>query len=384
MMERLGLVAKETERSLLIVGDSVEAIDAIGPLIADLQARDSRITLLLSSADADIRARLAGNPWKLRVVTPPHGLQPAMGLFLERLNVRAIALLEPLARAPYAALLQGAARQAIAVMALSPSAIDAARTGDDILAAMARDLKALRGGGPLRPLGAGLLKLAESPRFRRAIGRRLRRLRDLEELRARLKFPRTIMCLGNGPSSEDPGLLNLPHDALFRVNHSWLPRGFLAKPDVVFTGGRPTMRAVEGAIFGLQAAGTEMRLAIARGLNPLAGCTEYFDANDLTPSLRRFDWGHLRPTNGAAMLAVAMALAPQRVIVAGIDLFKHPDGSYPGDMATANAYSPGHTRETELAFLLGLFLRYQGELTIIGDILRQEWDRYRLVQADTP
>jgi hypothetical protein len=173
----------------------------------------------------------------------------------------------------------------------------------------------------------------------------------------------------------------LRYDALFRVNHSWLSRGLFTRPDVVFTGGRPTMRAVSGAIFGVQGADVETRLALVRGLNPVFGRTEFFVANDVAPALRRFDWKHLRPTNGATMLATAVALAPERLIVAGIDLFQHPAGSYPGDSATANAYSPGHTRESELEFLLQLFAQYRGELSIVGDNLRNEWARYRAGSA---
>jgi hypothetical protein len=74
---------------------------------------------------------------------------------------------------------------------------------------------------------------------------------------------------------------------------------------------------------------------------------------------------------------VAVALQPTRLIVAGIDLFQHQSGSYPGDKATPNAYSPGHSRDTELAFVLNLFSAYDGELSIVGDVLRSEWERFR-------
>jgi hypothetical protein len=77
------------------------------------------------------------------------------------------------------------------------------------------------------------------------------------------------------------------------------------------------------------------------------------------------------------MVAAAVALAPQRLVVAGIDLFQHPLGSYPGDQSVPNAYSPGHSRETEIAFLLNQFRAYGGELTIVGDILRTMWENYK-------
>ena len=80
-------------------------------------------------------------------------------------------------------------------------------------------------------------------------------------------------------------------------------------------------------------------------------------------------------------LATAVALAPQRLIVAGIDLFSDPAGSYPGDTATENAYSPGHSRDRELAFLLALLDLYRGDLVIVGSVLNAEWHRHRTATA---
>jgi hypothetical protein len=77
------------------------------------------------------------------------------------------------------------------------------------------------------------------------------------------------------------------------------------------------------------------------------------------------------------MLATAIALQPDKLIVAGIDLFQHPDGSYPGNATSANAYSPGHSRDSELDFILQLFSEFSGEITIVGDILRTAWDNHR-------
>lgn len=182
---------------------------------------------------------------------------------------------------------------------------------------MARDLKPLRQENSLILAPArSLVRLSRGPEGRRVLGWRFRRLTSVDALQEQLGHPGTILCLGNGPSSESEALKQYPHDALFRVNHSWLKRPAFNRPDVVFTGGGPTMRAVSGAIFGLQALGAEVRLASTRGLNPLSrGCT-FFNVHDLTGSLEAFDWGHLRPTNGASMLAAAVALAPARLIIA--------------------------------------------------------------------
>jgi hypothetical protein len=363
---RLGLRGKEAERSLLFVADDANAVAAAGPMFAELQGRDSRLHPLLCSGDAAIRSTLAGNRWGLRVIAPPYSPAAAAMLYLRQLNTRCVALIGSIDAVRYRSLMMAAEKLAIEVVPVP--AADAAATADRLLAIMARDLKPLREGGAL---SAAFLKLAKSP----AVAWRFKQYGTLETLKSRLGSPRTILCLGNGPSSEDSEVSDLGYDVLFRVNHSWLERGILTKPDVVFTGGRPTMRAVKNAIFGLQAPGVEARLAMTRGLNPLIGRTEFFNVNDVTPALKAFDWQHLRPTNGASMLAAAVALAPQHLIVAGIDLFQHPAGSYPGGTQTANAYSPGHTRESELGFVLQLFAQHRGELTIVGEILREEWRR---------
>jgi hypothetical protein len=173
----------------------------------------------------------------------------------------------------------------------------------------------------------------------------------------------------------------MEHDALFRVNHSWLERGRFTDPDVVFTGGKPTLRALANPVFGLMTRYAEERCAQIRSFAPSPDPGRYFNARELAPEIDAFPWGHLRPTNGASMMAVAVALQPARLIVAGIDLFQHSAGSYPGDTSTPNAYSPGHSRETELAFLLKVLSNYRGELVIVGDALRREWELHQAGQA---
>jgi hypothetical protein len=157
----------------------------------------------------------------------------------------------------------------------------------------------------------------------------------------------------------------------------WLERGILAKPDVVFTGGSPTMRKVGSAIFGVNTDDAEARLISTRTFNPARPATGFFRIADIAPGIAAFDWGHLRPSNGACMIAAAIALQPRRLAIAGIDLFQHPLGSYPGDQSVPNAYSPGHSRETEIAFLLKQFGAYKGELVLAGEILRSLWEEHK-------
>jgi hypothetical protein len=410
---KLGLARKEFERSLLLVSDTPAAFEALRATIRMIEARDSRIRLILSSAEPDVLAWLRQQFLPARVIPLPFSNRLSTGLYLRRLNIRAAAFVEPGNRSVNRILLASLARRAVGVVALSARGKEFLPTGGllraasealvvigdrpgmhrqsdeeryltdaeavDMLAVMlARDLKALREGSVPGRIAAQLpLQIAHSPRWRVAVKWRVRRYQDERELEERLKSPKVILCLGNGPSSEDPMLENMKYDALFRVNHSWLKRKGLADPDVVFTGGRPTMRVVRASIFGLPTADSEERLMLVRAYHPLAGRTEFFNVNDVTANLEQFDWGYLRPTNGANMLAVAIALKPEKLIVAGIDLFQHPEGSYPGDVSTPNAYSPGHSRETEVAYILQLFLEFRGEIVIVGEVLRLAWNAYK-------
>jgi hypothetical protein len=417
---KLGLARKEFERGLLLIGDTPAAFEALRATISLIEARDSRIRLILSSVEPGVLAWLRQQFPAARVIPLPFSNRLSTGLYLRRLNIRVAAFVESGNRSAHRTLLASLGRRAIGVVALSARGQEFLPTGGMLRAAsealvvigdgrgihtrsgeerhltdvetvdmfavmLARDLKALREGSALGRIVARVpLKIARSPRWRNAIKWRVRRYRDERELKERLKSPKVVLCLGNGPSSEDPTLENVNYDALFRVNHSWLKRKGLANPDVVFTGGRPTMRAVRGPIFGLPTPDSEERLMMVRAYNPLVGCTEFFNVNDVTANLTQFDWGHLRPTNGANMLAAAIALKPEKLIVAGIDLFQHPEGSYPGDVSTPNAYSPGHSRETELAYILQLFLEFRGEIVIVGEILRAAWEQHALRGAGKP
>lgn len=417
---KLGLTRKEFERSLLLIGDTPAAFESLRTTISMIEARDSRMRVILSSAEPDVLAWLRRQFPIARVIPLPFSNRLSTGLYLRRLNIRAAAFVESANQSVNRTLLASLGRRAIGVVALSARGKEFLPAGEplqtasealvviddkagmhtpsgeerhltdletvDMLAAMlARDLKALREGSVLGRIVAQMpLKIARSPRWRGVIKWRVRRYRDEQELKERLKSPKVVLCLGNGPSSEDPMLENVRYDALFRVNHSWLKRKVLADPDVVFTGGRPTMRAVRASIFGLPTPDSEERLMLVRAYHPLAGHTEFFNVGDMTASLGQFDWGHLRPTNGANMIAAAIALKPEKLVVAGIDLFQHPDGSYPGNASTPNAYSPGHSRETELNYILQLFSEFHGEIVIIGEVLHAARERHAVRGAGKP
>src|SRR3546814_17637294 len=78
------------------------------------------------------------------------------------------------------------------------------------------------------------------------------------------------------------------------------------------------------------------------------------------------------------MLAAAVALQPRHLVVAGVDLFNHPAGAYPGDAVTPNAYTAAHAPGTELALILEALRLYEGDLTILSPALRGRWTEFQL------
>ena len=217
-------------------------------------------------------------------------------------------------------------------------------------------------------------------RLLRALARRrFERLSDLAALRAALGHPEVIWALGNGPSSEDPTLASAAYDSLFRVNHSWKARGFLSQPEVVFTGLRGTVAAVPAKTLLIF-----QREADFEGLLPrcafLPGRRRFVTAEQL--GLFPDTGGVFRPTNGAIMIAVAVALAPKRLRIAGMDLFAHPAGAYPGDEATPNAYTVAHDRQDELSFLAAQLTHYEGTLETTSPVLKSALAERGLIVHD--
>jgi hypothetical protein len=97
---------------------------------------------------------------------------------------------------------------------------------------------------------------------------------------------------------------------------------------------------------------------------------EYFTLQRLPLILNQWPVD-FRPSTGAAMIEVAAALRPKRMIIAGFDLFMHRDGAYGGDKKTANDFDYTHDRETEIACMNRVLAAFDGDVVIIGDILRE-------------
>jgi hypothetical protein len=248
----------------------------------------------------------------------------------------------------------------------------AAGTGGDPRLALLRPLLrrdwAALGTPPPGGTVRALRWLLGSPPGHLVLRARAQRLDSLEAVRAALGPCDTILCLGNGPSSEDPRLTALAVDCLFRVNCSWLGRGWLTRPRLVFVGDARCLRAVDGAVFGFRTIEEEARLLgyhLVRG--PLRRL-RYLTIERLPVSINERRW-RARPTNGAAMIATAAALEPRRLVIAGVDLFQHPAGAYPGDPATPNDYLVMHDRDTELAVVDLALRRFRGEVTILSEAL---------------
>jgi 3-deoxy-D-manno-octulosonic-acid transferase len=196
-----------------------------------------------------------------------------------------------------------------------------------------------------------------------------KRIDRLEDLRARFAHPQSVLCLGNGPSSEDPRLADLAHDCLIRVNWRWLSRGFLVHPQIVFVGDAATIYKVKGAVFGLWNVSLEYGMLLRHLTTRGPRRMEYFTMERTCPLVRDRQWP-ARPTNGALMIAAGAALAPERLIIAGVDLYLHPDGRYPGDLLGENQYGRPHTRDTDLDIIRAALADYKGEVLILSDALR--------------
>jgi hypothetical protein len=406
-------------RSLWIHLSPAASIEAVAALVDALKARYPRVEILLTAASPTRRAALARRLPAAIVLAPPLAVGFAVDRRLNRLDVRLLLLAAP--GDDLDALLIGrATRRAVPLVALAgwqegapapsgPAALawqaaELIYAKDDVMglppAAAAKTLRPQTADDPWLPLMDALasllardLKLARSREgvlrrgferlldgvlgsaiARRWLAGRLQRFDSLEALRQALGAPRSILCLGNGPSSEDPTLRELSFDCLFRVNHLWQERGFLTEAQMVFCGSKVTLGRLGETIFGLQTLESERRLLVyllgrvARGRGARYATLERFALFLTAPA-----WSHIRPTNGAAMLATAAALQPERLIVSGIDLFTHPAGSYPGDANTPNAYTPGHQPDSELSLLLEALKGYRGELVILSEALQKEW-----------
>jgi hypothetical protein len=193
-----------------------------------------------------------------------------------------------------------------------------------------------------------------------------RRIADWDELAQRLGRPQRILCLGNGPSSEVQELESCASDTLFRVNWRWRNRGFLSSPQLVFIGDPTTPNHVSTPILGFRTA-EEASYVLWRQCLRLRRF-RFFIFDEMKGASDSRGWA-ARPTNGAIMVATAAALRPQRLVIAGIDLYRHPEGRYPGGGKARDGYNRVHDRNVEIEMIRQALSGFAGEIRILSPIL---------------
>ena len=364
----LGVVLPRLKRSLWILGETPDSFETAGAFIQSLAEAVPQYRLVMMSSDLRTRDWLREKFVDDEVLPLPRDSGAVARRYFRRLRPALIVTLGPAGSNP-ASLFERARSNSVPLVSMHPGA-----SAPDGRGLLPRLLKPAPYEHPVRQAWrvptwrdrAGQSRLWKScaPYFNK------RRINDWEALSLRLGKPRSVLCLGNGPSSEDPRLTGLDYDCLMRVNWRWKLRGFLTDPDVVFAGDAATLHRLSPRVFGLWNISLEYAMLIRYLTTHGPRRMEYFTMERISPLIRDHSWP-ARPSNGPLMVAAAAALRPKRLTIAGIDLFRHPEGRYPGDARSLNEYSRVHTRDVDVA-IIDLALRdYPGELVIFGDTLRQ-------------
>lgn len=372
---------RSVERTLWICCDDEQAIRDSLALLHDVSRKYSRLTLLFTARDRCRHDWLAAEFPGSVVVAAPLEMAPFPSLFLSRWRVQGVLLLTSPQFVGGA--VRGAIRRANIPMVISHGDVTA---GDrerypslepigalpDILK---RDPKRRR--DQSSRFGSRVVRAVQRSTLGQALVQsRAHRIDDFDALRAELGNPGTILCLGNGPSSENSQLLQVGYDCLFRVNWEWKKRCFLTHASVVFTGNARTTREIPSAVFCFQSVAAEREVLTRTLGSRLFSPLRYVTLERLPSFFNDVAWG-AKPTNGAAMLAVAVALRPKRLIIAGIDLYAHPAGAYPGAPHKPNAYHPAHSAEIELRIIERALADFEGETVILSSVLSAQLEARR-------
>lgn len=385
-LARLGFIPVETTRGILVLKGEAEPARQAGALVRQVRGRYPRLPALMLDADEAPEQDFAVHPY-------PLGWGEKR--FLKRSRAKILILAGGFADLP-ASLIEKAAWRGCDILALvlddaARQTLDAMSWRGRVSRILDRDLLSHPGDALIDAIEPYLVSSKRQKLGGRADQRqrRLERLRrlpilggllswkfqqigSLGDLRTQLGQPQTILCLGNGPSSEAPALDGIRYDRLFRVNESWKGRGRFIDPDLVFTSlnAVKVLRPRQGFILKTLEDEAAMQSALAFAPRLIR--------YGVAARLGLYDQGHFgtySPTNGAVMLAAAVALQPAHLIVAGIDLYAHPEGAYPQDGATVNDYSVGHDRQLESDFLLDTLARFTGKLTILSPALAEAFER---------
>jgi hypothetical protein len=68
-------------------------------------------------------------------------------------------------------------------------------------------------------------------------------------------------------------------------------------------------------------------------------------------------------------------LAPRRIVIAGIDLYDHPAGKYPGVSDADNIYDDIHDRDVDLDVIRLALNGFAGEVVVLGERLQKALNR---------
>jgi hypothetical protein len=341
-----GLLDHAPERSIWFVAETDADVAAAHRLATNIGDKHGRLALYISGPDAPSPLTLQPRPIRLKL---------ALKLALSQLRCRAVVL--PPRPSRFSIALASAAAKGIPVLFLPRLNIDSILFISQLPHILSKNLS----NTTVNPWSQDIAKRLNSP------------IASLDALRPALNNPKTILCLGSGPSSNEDAAVAAVEaaDVIFRVKHRWLKEGRIHHADVVFIGTVESARQVPNAILLSPDTTTAYRVAwsaLLRGRRIRYGIVEA-----LTPSFHTRDKSGARMTNGAAMLALAIAMKFERLIIAGIDLYSHPFGAYPGTPETANAYAPAHDREFERTHTLAMLQQQTAQsgpqsLTVIGPL----------------
>ena len=364
---RAGLYLSRSRRSIWIHAGSVAAVEALAPLVRALRPRVEIDRFLFTAADAETCEWLRRRYPNDNSLPLPYGMRRLVRRFLAQLNPVLLLRVGP---APELGepLLDELRRAAVIVVAR-----DTVPTLDELepwLEHLPREPLA----DPTPPRRSA--RLAAS-RIGTALAERLGggRIPDWAALRERLGRPRSILCLGNGPSAEDPAVRRVEHDCLFRVNWRWRDRGVLDRPGLVFVGDMRTTLELAPCVFGFRDVAWEREILLRHAILGLrVSPLEHFTLERVPSPIGATPLGP-RPTNGAVMIATAAALGAERITIAGIDLYRDPRGRYPWDAVGDNAFPQMHRAEVELETIRRALGSHRGETIILSEPLRRALDR---------
>ena len=338
LTERLGWVPRRKGRGVIIWLRNSDDLKDISAMVAELAEAHPRVNFLAVTESEALDCL----PGIRQSLAAPLASRPVLALFFARTRPQAIVLAEG---AGGEALVRAARRYQIPVHLIGGEPDRLKRTLQNSILDAARKYTGFAA-RVLRLPGIGWLSARSLPQ-----------VADLPSLAEALGHPKRILCLGNGPSSESGEVRALraaQFDAVFRVNHRWLERDLFVRPHMVFAAGsKPVRRIAPPCIFCLQdwQRAQKVRLAsllLGRGRSLVVA--EDLAILDDWKQLESDGFGSFAPSNGSVMLSLARALNPRHITVAGVDLFSDPQGAYPGDARTANAYGIFHSREKEREF----------------------------------